>query len=237
MSPDVHRGVIHFHTRHSYDCMSRPRRLLREADRLGVSFLVVTDHETIEGALDVRRQADRMGMDIEIPVAAEYHTEYGDVIAAFIEKEITTRSFEELIEQVNRQGGVTMLPHPYAGHREVEFLAARVDMIETFNSRQSEVDDSRAEELARTYGKPAFCSPDSHLVKNLGSAVVTVPRVRGLREDLLQQPVTCLTRRKTSLTDIYRQCLIRALKNREYDKLLTAPFHLARKLRGKGESS
>jgi hypothetical protein len=46
-----------------------------------------------------------------------------------------------------------------------------------------------------------------------------------------------LTRRKTSLTDIYRQRLVRTLKNREYDKLLTAPFHLARRPMGNAGSS
>lgn len=130
-----------------------------------------------------------------------------------------------------------MLPHPYVGHREIESLAAQVDMIETFNSRQSEADDSRAAELARRHGKPTFCSPDSHLVKNLDNAVVTLLQQRDLREDLLKQQVACLTRRKTSLTDIYRQRLVKAHINREYGKLPTAPLHVAGILRGKSGSS
>lgn len=56
--------------------------------------------QTIEGALDLRRRAAAMGMNIEIPIAAEYQTEYGDVITAFIEQDVTTRRFEQFIEQV-----------------------------------------------------------------------------------------------------------------------------------------
>jgi len=38
----------------------------------------------------------------------------GDIIGLFIEKEIKARSAMEVVREIKEQGGLVMLPHPYA---------------------------------------------------------------------------------------------------------------------------
>src|SRR5579864_8477711 len=108
------RCLFHVHTRCSYDSLLSPKRILVKTREMGVSVLMVTDHDTIQGSLDLRALAD--GNPPVVVTAAEYHSEKGDIIGLFLKQEIHSRRSTEIIQQIRDQGGLVVLPHPYKAH-------------------------------------------------------------------------------------------------------------------------
>ena len=110
------KGVIHFHSNYSYDSINSLDSIIDKAIAEELDFLILTDHDTAYGSLALKRRVAEREAHLIVPMAAEYKTEYGDIIAAFISHEIQDMSFINFIEQVKKQNGVLLLPHPYEGH-------------------------------------------------------------------------------------------------------------------------
>jgi len=84
MSYEKHylRGVIHCHSHYSFDSTTSISTYLRIAKRHQLDFIILTDHDTIAGASALKAAAAESMPDLEVPLAAEYLTDEGDVIAA-----------------------------------------------------------------------------------------------------------------------------------------------------------
>ena len=129
-----YRGLIHFHSRYSFDSILSIKSIVNFALSENLNFLVLTDHDTIEGSVKLKEYIENKGYDIEVLIAAEYCTEYGDVIALDIKYEIKDMNFNNFISLVKEQEGYILFPHPYVGHKNLEEIANQADLIETFNS-------------------------------------------------------------------------------------------------------
>src|SRR5215472_1515818 len=138
------RCLFHVHTRCSFDSLLSPRKIVSRAREMRVDVLIVTDHNTIQGSLDVRALAN--GNPPIVITAAEYQSEKGDIVGLFLQEEIRSRRSDEIIQQIRAQGGVVVLPHPYKGHKLDDELLAGVDLIETHNARCTDSDNERAEQ-------------------------------------------------------------------------------------------
>ena len=66
--------VQHVHTRHSVDCLTQPKALVRRAKALGVEVLAVTDHDTWKGSFESRLVARRLGLNLRVILATEPST-------------------------------------------------------------------------------------------------------------------------------------------------------------------
>ena len=152
---------LHLHSCFSFDCLTTPEQILREARYKGLSGVAVTDHETIQGGL-ATAQLNR-DPDFLVIVGAEYYTDAGDIIGLFLHEEIQTRDSSQLIDEIHRQGGIALLPHPYHGHDLTSTLAEKVDIIEAFNARESPGNNQKALEFAKKWNKPALCASDATL--------------------------------------------------------------------------
>ena len=208
------KGIMHFHSRFSYDAMMTERQIVDFAVDQKLNFLLLTDHDRIAGSLALKKEVSNRKLEIEVPLAAEYKTEHGDVIAAFIQREISDMRFEPFVAQVRAQGGLLLLPHPFVQHTEVEKLALACDLIETFNGRASDSANGRAVELAATLGKPSYSSPDAHLLRNLGDAVVHFTQNGSLQSSLMASEITCGSPHKARQRDVIQSQYIKALKRR-----------------------
>jgi predicted metal-dependent phosphoesterase TrpH len=166
---DVTRGVLHVHTRRSFDSVTRPERIVAEALCRGLDFVAVCDHDDLAGAQEVRAAAARLGgaRRVAVLVGAEYRSDDGDLICLGIERRIDAREPAALIAATHRQGGLVILPHPYKQHRHVEQLAASVDLIEVVNARCSPRQNAKAAALAARHGKPAIAGADAHMVHQI----------------------------------------------------------------------
>ena len=162
--------VQHMHTRHSFDSLTEPRLLVERAEEQGMDVIAVTDHGTWRGAVESRECAQEAGLKVHVILAAEYHTDHGDVIGLFLDREYREVSAVRLCDAIHEAGGLTLLPHPYRWHDLDEDLLSRMDLIEVHNSRTTVDDNRQATDLARDRGLPGLVGPDAHRIGELGLA-------------------------------------------------------------------
>ena len=157
---------FHTHTYHSFDSLMRPARILELARKRGLTGIVISDHNTIKGGLECRDVNREDGL--EVIVAAEIATDLGDVTGLFLQHEIESRSFGEVIQEIKSQDGITLLNHPFVAHKLNEMNLDGIDLIEVWNSRVPEDLNRKAMELAKTEGKTAVAGSDAHLYSEIG---------------------------------------------------------------------
>ena len=163
------RCLFHVHTRHSFDSLLAPETILDRARAMNVDVLIVTDHETMNGARDVRIRSN--GNPKFAVMAAEYKTEKGDIIGLFLRQEIRTRNSGEVMAEIHAQDGLVVLPHPYKGHKLDNELLEHVDLIEVHNSRCSEEENRSARELSQKLNLPSLGGADAHCAGELAAAL------------------------------------------------------------------
>lgn len=164
-----HRLLFHVHTRRSFDSNLTPQQIVDFARRHKFDAVIVTDHNTHLGSWDCAQVAGDDGP--RFPLAAEYKSTSGDMIAVFIFRPIAARDPIGIIDETHAQGGLVILPHPFRYSRFSREVFERCDLIETFNARTSDDDNRRAADLARELQKPALAGPDAHLHGELKLAI------------------------------------------------------------------
>jgi predicted metal-dependent phosphoesterase TrpH len=164
---------FHCHTIYSKDSLTRPADLVKAARKKGIDRLVVTDHNSIAGAL----AAQKLDPELVI-VGEEIMTTRGELLAAFVVEEIPPGlSPLETIRRLRAQGAFISVSHPFDGRRGWQLedlleIAPLVDAVEIFNARCIfEVDNRRAAEFAREHGLLGTVGSDAHAACELGQAV------------------------------------------------------------------
>ncbi|NJD18451.1 MAG: dephospho-CoA kinase [Gemmatimonadetes bacterium] len=188
---------LHLHTAGSWDCLSDPRAVLDRALALGLSRIAITDHTTLAVALRMAGEfPDRIVPGEEVKTA-----EGIDVIGLYLTEPIPKGTpARETVERVRTQGGISVLPHPYAagkggGGRYAEELASLVDVVEVFNARLHPGRlNAPAEELAARHGRLRSAGSAAHPLGELGGARVVLPvhpnRPSALRRALAHGRIT-----------------------------------------------
>ena len=157
---------LHIHSKYSYDSFLSPERIIKIAKKKGLDGIAVTDHNTLRGGIEALKINE--DKDFKVIVGAEMKTEYGDIIGLFLEDEIRTSKFEEVIEKIKSQGGLSVLAHPYRQYKFPEKIIDRVDLVETFNARSGKEDNERAYKLAKKFKKSMIAGSDAHLSFEIG---------------------------------------------------------------------
>jgi predicted metal-dependent phosphoesterase TrpH len=166
---------LHCHTSASFDCLSDPRKVVRAAAARGLTHLVVTDHDRIDGALRAR---DAAPDGLTVIVGEEIRTADGDLIAAFLESAVAPgSSAADTIAAVRAQGGLVGIPHPFDRFRgsllrdaRMETLAPLVDWVETHNARLVGAGNDRAATFAHDHDMPGVAVSDAHTIVEVGVA-------------------------------------------------------------------
>lgn len=171
---------FHSHTGHSGDSLTPARTLLDAARRRGIAALAVTDHNTLDGALQaqalVTHDPERYGGLIILP-GEEVKTAEGELIGLFLHTTIPRGlSPEETISRIRGQGGLVLVPHPFdrlRGSRirpdTVARVARLVDAIEVFNARTIfAADNRRAVAFAQHHDLPMVAGSDAHVPWEVG---------------------------------------------------------------------
>jgi predicted metal-dependent phosphoesterase TrpH len=156
------------------------RAVIAACEKKGLDGVAVTDHNTIEGALIVRKIAPP---NFVVIVGEEIRTKEGEILGYFLKEEIPAqRSIEETIERTKDQGGLVGIPHPFGSFRKsnikisaLERIIERVDFIEVFNSRNIFAkDDKKALILSQEKVLPPLIGSDAHLSCEVGKAYVEI---------------------------------------------------------------
>lgn len=166
---------LHCHTDASFDCLSRPADVVQAAAARGLTHLVVTDHERIDGA---QRARDAAPEGLTVIVGQEIRTADGDLTAAFLTTPVEPgMTAADTIAAVRQQGGLVGIPHPFDRYRgsllkdtRMAALAPLVDWIEVHNARLIGGGNERAADLARTHARPGVAVSDAHTIVEVGVA-------------------------------------------------------------------
>jgi predicted metal-dependent phosphoesterase TrpH len=178
-SPILLRTEFHCHTIFSKDCLVQPKKLVKTCKRKKIDRVVVTDHNSIEGALRCKElDPDR------VIIGEEIMTTEGELLAAYINKEIPQGLPPmEVITRLREQDAFISVSHPFDTHRnghwsEVNLIQILpyVDAIETFNSRcMLPRFNHKAQEFAVEHGVPGTYGSDAHTGFELGRGNLLLP--------------------------------------------------------------
>lgn len=174
------RIEFHCHTRYSKDSLVEVEHLLATCRRKGIDRVVITDHNTIEGAIRAKE------VDPErVIVGEEIMTQSGEILAAFVKEEIPPGlPAETVIKLLRAQDAFISVSHPFdvlrSGHwTENDLLAIlpSIDAIETFNARCMH---PRFNETARQFARKhrlfnETVGSDAHTSVELGTATLSLP--------------------------------------------------------------
>lgn len=159
---------LHIHSKYSFDSLMKPRIILKTARKKGLDIIAVTDHETIKGGLETKKEKKQIRIDVEVIVGAEIPTDAGDIIGLILNEEIRPGEISDVIDEIHSQGGLVLLPHPLKGHRTSIMNASlnKVDMVELLNSRMP----LTAEDISviRGLGKRLVGCSDAHFPSEIG---------------------------------------------------------------------
>jgi len=170
---------FHCHSVFSKDSLTPPERLIAAARRKGIDRLVITDHNSINGAL----AAFRLAPDLVI-IGEEIKTTRGELLASFVSEEIPRGlAPQEAIRRLRDQGAFISVSHPFDmlrnGHwQEPDLLeiAPLVDAIEVFNARCMKAEyNLQAQNFARSHDLPGTAGSDGHAAFEVGTACLALP--------------------------------------------------------------
>lgn len=179
------RADIHVHTRYS-DGHSSVAQVLEQADRVGLSVIAITDHDTIEGALEAQRIAHRFAVDVV--VGEEVSTLDGRLLVLFLERPLPPgHPAAETIAAAHEQGALCIVAHPFDwlvssfGHALRRHCAGEaplwsVDGVEAFNaSLPLPGMNTRAAAVAAELGLTACGGSDAHHFSTVGLGYTLFP--------------------------------------------------------------
>ena len=187
------RYDLHMHTIYSRDGAIRPADAIRIAKKRKLDGIAITDHNTIRGGMEAQK-LEHNGLDIIC--GAEMKTDRGDVIGLFLTEEINAVSHLEVLDEIKRQGGIAIIPHPFDSVRGSAFWLAdndskKMDAIEVLNARcVFKRSNTMANVYADTYHVPKVGGSDAHFGAEIGNAGTLVPEGEGLADAIRKSHTT-----------------------------------------------
>lgn len=177
---------FHCHTNASKDSLTRPEDLVKAARGKRLDRLVITDHNSIAGAL----AAQKLDPELVI-VGEEIMTTKGEILAAYVKEEIPADLTPfETIQRLKKQGAFISVSHPFdemrkGGWKENDLLEIIpfVDAIEIFNSRCMDPRfNQRAQAFAKQHGLAGTVGSDAHAIFEVGRSVNLLEQFQGPEE-------------------------------------------------------
>lgn len=173
------RVEFHCHTIYSKDCLMRVENLLAACRRKGIDRIVITDHNTTDGAFEAQKIDSQ-----RIIIGEEIKTQKGELLAAYLQEEIPPGLTPmETIARLREQGAYISVSHPFdqlrSGHWQVNDLleiSPLVDAIEIFNARCMSADFNRqAAKFAEQHEIVGTVGSDAHAAFEIGRAAMLLP--------------------------------------------------------------
>jgi predicted metal-dependent phosphoesterase TrpH len=107
------KADLHIHSNHSDGLAKIPEIMEYVQESTDLSVIAITDHNTLEGAFFAQSLSDMY--DFEVVIGEEISSTGGHIIGLFLEEAIPARlSPVETVARINEQGGIAIIPHPFA---------------------------------------------------------------------------------------------------------------------------
>lgn len=167
---------MHIHSKYSYDSFSEPLKIVKVAKRKGLDVISITDHDNMKVYEKLPHK-----LDITVIRGMEIKTDMGDVTGLFLNEEVNTRFFFDVVDEIRGQDGVIVLPHPFRRNCEPTELVEYVDLVEVINARSRSLENVEARELCEKFSKRPITGSDAHTYFEIGR---TVTETEGYSDDL-----------------------------------------------------
>ncbi len=171
------RVDMHTHTMWSGDSTTTPEEFAAAVAASALDVVCVTDHNAIDGALQLREQ-----LRVRVVIGEELRTAAGEIIGLFLTERVPMGvSHVDAAKSIRDQGGVVYIPHPFDPMRRnltepalYELAEADlIDAVEVLNAKTSLSSlNRRAAEFAAEFGIVGGAGSDGHVPDALGSAYV-----------------------------------------------------------------
>jgi predicted metal-dependent phosphoesterase TrpH len=164
------RVDLHLHSSYSHDGQSSLAQLIERCRECDLDRIALTDHNTVEGALALKRMEPGLAI-----VGEEVKAQQGEVIGLFITGRLQPfLPAGEVMDLIHEMGGLVYVPHPFDRRRShfsaerLVDLADRIDIIETYNPWCDAAANQAAVRFAADLDKVAATGSDSHSARELG---------------------------------------------------------------------
>ncbi len=146
-------GVIHIHTQYS-DGAGTYEEIARIANAQRLDYLIVTDHNTLQPLRDGKQ--GWYGKTLVL-TGTEISTQAGHYLALNVTEEIDRSKLntQQIIDEVNRQGGLGFIAHPYFKRRRwTDWTVHGFTGIEAYNIAHDTLDENRLRLVLWTLAVP-----------------------------------------------------------------------------------
>jgi hypothetical protein len=169
--------------------------------RLGLAPVFLTDHNTIEGAVQLR------GLQrFAVVVGEEVMTRDGELMGLFLTEVVPQGlSANEAAARIKAQGGLVYLEHPDDPYRQhlneeaIEEIADLIDIVEVWNGRSDHQLNRRAMQLCDVLGAAPGAGSDAHTLRDIGSVYVEMQGFDGAQDFLAKLRSGKIMRRRSGL--------------------------------------
>jgi len=170
---------LHVHTCYSYDSLITPEELVFYAKKHGLNGVAITDHDKIDGALNIAKLNIAKIPDFLIFPGIEISSLNGHIIGLNIQETIPAKlSVDETVDRIHNAGGIAVACHPITFFRESlgRHANLKFDLVEVINASALPFRYSvkHGKKLASQLGKPQIAGSDAHYGPEIGCAYTLV---------------------------------------------------------------
>ena len=192
---------LHTHTSPRSPCSSaEPLELVREASRLGLEGICLTEHQVLWKSDEIAELAE--GTPVKIFRGNEFTTNQGDILVFGYEEDVQELlMIEDLRDRVTAAGGFMIAAHPFRGFKTfgigqlqmtVEQGCTRkvfdfVDAVEIRNGKVSDEENDMAARVTARLGLPGTAGSDAHRIDEVGKWVTEFERDIETDQELIEE--------------------------------------------------
>jgi predicted metal-dependent phosphoesterase TrpH len=197
---------IHVHTLYSKCSNNSLDKVIDEAKKKGLNGIAITDHNTIEGALELKKL--NKDKNFEVIIGEEITTDIGHVLVYYVKRRIKPGKFQKVLRDARKQKAIVILAHPYnivssffgkvfglknirgsIKEKDEKFLK-EFNGIEGFNSRcLLKKENLMSQTLAKKYNKIIVSGSDAHFLEEIGNSYVEFDNKLSLKEAILKNKI------------------------------------------------
>ena len=147
-------GALHIHTTYSHDAHGTFEDVIRVANAQGLDYVILTEHNNLQALRDGRQ--GWYGGTLAL-IGMEVSARDGHYLALNVTQEIDreTLTTQQVINEVNRQGGFGFIAHPYFKKAPwKDWVVTGFTGIEVYNVAHDSLDENRARLIAWTFTVP-----------------------------------------------------------------------------------